>query len=537
MFHSRGVRALRSLLTAALVLGQLTSGAAIYKRANISAFCPDYTDYAQQPHAPYSHGPNKLPFQRPSPACRTFNSSVVENTINKFQHIIRDNDLFWLFRNTFPNTLDTTIKWRGYSANDSTQELAFLVTGDIDAMWIRDSSNQIHAYAPLLQPSNDPDSLASLFRGTINLQARFISQQPWCNSYQPPPESGIGTQYRGDAYTFTPDTIDMNYCFTPNFELDSYGAFFQVSHDYYSRTRDTAFFGKYNWIAAVKEILRVSKLQMAGFYNNQTGEPLVPAYTFNSQTTTSGGTLDLNGVGAPVRYTGMVKAPFGPSDNSNIYEFMIPSNIMFAGYLDVGAEIMERLRNPSTRSLAAEMRSMSQTIRAAIQKYGVVPNPNDSSKQIYAFSVDGYGGRSLMDDANTPSLLSIPLQQYIPSPRSAEASIYQNTREWLLSLDDPWWSQGPLISGVGSPHTGTGKPWPMALITRIQTTNDDREILSQLQQLVNSTAGLGLMHESINSRNTTDWTRQWFAWCNSLFGEMILDLNERKPYLLSRNLY
>lgn len=495
------------LLAVILALGHLAAGLPIER--DTSATCPDYTHYAQDRHEPYSTGPNKLPFQRPIPACRTFNSSVVEQTIDKFQKIIKDSDLFWLFRNTFPNTLDTTVKWRGYSANDSSEELAFLVTGDIDAMWIRDSSNQIHSYVSLLEPSTEANSLASLFRGTINMQARFISQQPWCNSYQPPPESGIGTHFNGGPYTYTPNSIDMNYCFTPNFELDSFGAFFQVSNDYYTRTKDIEFFSKYNWINAVKEMLRVGRLQMEGFYNNVTGEPLKPAYTFNSQTTTSGGTLDLHGVGSPVRYTGMVKAPFGPSDNSNIYEFMIPSNIMFAGYLDIGAQIMEKLSSPNAKSLASEMRDMSQTIRAAIQKYGVGPNPEDPSKQIYAFSVDGYGGRSLMDDANTPSLLSIPLQQYIRWPSSIEASIYNNTRDWLLSLNNPWYQQGPYISGVGSPHTGTGKPWPMALITRIQTSNDDDEIFGQLQQLVNSTAGLGLMHESINSRDVTDWTREW----------------------------
>ena len=425
----------------------------------------------------------------------------------KLKSVIKDPDLFQLFQNAFPNTLDTTVKWRGMAQNDTTEDVAFLVTGDIDAMWLRDSANQMHPYAFVLKPSSQPGSLASLFRGNINLQARSIAKEPWCNSYQAPPESGIRTSNNGGAYTYTPQ-IDMNFCFTPNFELDSYGAFFLTSWDYYSATKDGAFFGRYQWIDAVKQILRVAKAQMDPFYNEVTGEPLTPAYTFTSQTRSFTGSLGLGGLGNPVNFTGMVKAPFRPSDDSSIYQFLIPSNMMFSSFLEKGAEIMRAINNDESKQLAGEMLDMSKSIRAAIEKYGVVPHPDGSGKSIYAFEVDGYGGRNLMDDANIPSLVSAPLLLYVQSGQK-EYQTYLNTREFVTSLANPWYSKGPVITGTGSPHTSTGKTWPMALMATVLTSNDDAEIISLVKQLVSSTGGLGLMHESVNSRNEHDWTRQW----------------------------
>lgn len=476
-----------------------------------SASCPSYTDYSEEPHAPYSTGKYQLPYQRPPLACRTFNSTAVEQTITRMKSIIKDPDLYRLFENTFPNTLDTAIRWRGYAANNSDEELAFIITGDINAMWLRDSANQMQPYAPLLLPlgsyGSNNDSLASLFRGAINLQARYIAQEPWCNSFQAPEESGIERDNRSGPYTVQPPFPPF-LCFTPNFELDSLAAFFEISHDYYSATGDAAFFGKFQWIEAVQQILQVARIMMTPFYDPTTGEPLNQTYYFNSQTTSFTGTLGNEGLGNPVKYTGMIKSPFRPSDDSGIYQFLVPSNMQFAHNIGLAADIMAKLNSTQASMLAAEMRNMSTSVSAAIEKHAVVTSPDDSSKSIYAFEVDGYGGINLMDDANIPSLLAAPFFGYV-NPSSPNYQTYLNTREFVLGLSDPWYGKGPVISGVGSPHTGVARPWPMALIARIFTTNDTDEIVGQLQQLVSTTDGLGLMHESINSRNESDWTRQW----------------------------
>jgi uncharacterized protein len=183
-----------------------------------SASCPGYSGYSQQQHEPLSTGSHQLSYMRPSPECRTFNSTGVEKAINQLKDVISDPDLFRLFENTFPNTLDTAIKWRGTASNNSDEELTFVITGDIDAMWIRDSANQIAPYKAVLK--NETDDIASVFRGTLNLQARYLIQYPYCNAFQPPDEAEtIHAVANAGRYIVHPP-YDKNIVFTCNFELD-----------------------------------------------------------------------------------------------------------------------------------------------------------------------------------------------------------------------------------------------------------------------------------------------------------------------------
>lgn len=474
------------LLTAAALLGLASS------------ICPNYADYSRIHHEPVSTGAYQLSYMRPEPECRTFNSTGVEDIIVRLKSRIWDPDLSRLFENTFPNTLDTAIKWRGVAANNTEEELCFVITGDINAMWVRDSANQIAPYKAALK--NVTDDIASVFRGVINLQARYLVISPYCNAFQPPVESGMPPDSNGGIYSVKP-TYDRNLVYTCNFELDDFGGFLQLSHDYYTATGDASFFGKFQWIYAIQSIMAASQAMRQPSYGPD-GEWIVPAYTFQSQTMTAFGTLGNNGVSNPVNNTGLIRSPFRPSDDAASFDFLIPANMMMARYLESNAEIMDQLPN-APPGLAGEMRNMAAEVREAIKDWGIVTSP--SGKKIYAYEVDGFGGRILMDDANVPSLLSAPFLGYL----NRTDEIYQNTREFVLSRKNPWWCSGPVINAVGSPHIRPGAAWPMASIIRIMTSDDDREIIVALKEVVQSTDGLGLIHESVSSFDAHRWTRQW----------------------------
>ncbi|KAH8884610.1 hypothetical protein GQ53DRAFT_797620 [Thozetella sp. PMI_491] len=488
--------------------------------------CPDYSSYAYSKHAPYSKGKYELSYMRPRPACRTFNLSEVEDTIQGMKASIRDPDLFRLFENCFPNTLDTAITWKGFSNETGAEEeeLTFITTGDINAMWLRDSANQLQSYKSLLRPNASSVSLASLFRGAINLQARYIMAAPHCNAFNAPIESGLAAAYPfgGGADSFSP-SVNTAFVFECKYELDSLAAFLQLSHEYWAATRDARFFAKSQWMAAVTMLLNTTYELLGGTYSPE-GNVLYSPYTFQRTTSTSSETLANSGTGSPVKGgTGMVRSAFRPSDDACVFQLFVPANMMFSRYLGLCADIMERI----DVGLAAEMRVFADSIRAGIERHGRVHHPQFG--KIYAYEVDGFGGHYTMDDANIPSLLSAAMFGYV----DRDDEIYQNTRRFVLSTDNPYYAYGPVINSTGGAHLGPGLGWPMALVVQILTSDNDTEIVDSLRQILSSTDGYGLIHESISSQSASIWTRQWFSWANGLFGQMILDIRERKPYILA----
>ncbi|RFU36274.1 hypothetical protein B7463_g19, partial [Scytalidium lignicola] len=489
--------------------------------------CPDFSTYSTTRHQPFSTGHFSLSYMRPDPACRTFNSSIVESTIKSMKSVIKDPDLYRLFENTFPNTLDTAVKWRGVAAGSEDEELTFLITGDIDAMWLRDSANQMQSYISLLKPDSSRDSLASLYRGVINLQVRYVQEAPHCNSFQPPVESGLSpVQNQAIPDNFHPPVANTT-VFECKYELDSLAAFLEISTNYYEATKDIGFFRKFQWVNAIQTVMDTTQALLIGTYASN-GSINVSPYTWERETTIGTETLDNSGVGNPVHEgTGLIRSAFRPSDDATIYQLFIPANMMFSRYLDSASTIMAAIGGHA--ALAQEMKSFAASIRQAITKYGIVNDPNHGN--VYAFEVDGFGSRNIMDDANIPSLLSAPFFGYL----NVNDPIYQATRNLILSKNNPYFQHGPVINGVGSPHTNPGRAWPMSNIMRISTTSNTNEIKQTLYGLLSSTDGLGLMHESINTFNESDWTRQWFSWANGLFGQTILDLENRERGVLSQS--
>ena len=401
-----------------------------------------------------------------------------------------------------------------------------------NAMWLRDSANQILSYAPVLTPSEEAKSLASLFRGTINAHSRYIKYSPYCHAYQPFRESNLPGSTNGAFYV---NKVNPPYnprkTFDCKWELDSLASFLQLSSEYFNITQDLKPFSEYTWLKTIEVILDAVDAMRVATYS-ETGQLVRPGYTMVGQTARATETNSNDGHGNPVTGdTGMIRSTFRPSDDATIYQFLIPSNMMFASTLISSIPILQALSNAQSTRLAYRMEKMAAEIKAGIENYGIVSHPTFG--RMYAFEVDGYGSQNLMDDANLPSLLSAPFFGY----GSLDDEVYLNTRKFALSSANPYWARGPVINGIGSPHTGPVKAWPLSNIVRVMTSQETsgEDAKREIRALLKSTDGLGLMHESINAHDEKDWSRHWFGWANGMFGQMILDVEKRWPEVLQQS--
>lgn len=315
--------------------------------------------------------------------------------------------------------------------------------------------------------------------------------------------------------------------FECKYELDSLASFLELSNAYYTATSDLSVFQNFQWVDAVQTVLNVATAMRDTPTYATDGMVNQSPYTFQRMTDSASETLLNMGIGNPVNGgTGLVRSAFRPSDDSTIYQLFIPANMQFATHLQTTSPIMQQL---GQAGLASQMEEMANTIRAAIEAHAIVDDPEYGS--IYAFEIDGYGSRNIMDDANIPSLLAAPVYGYL----NTSDATYQNTRAKVLSASNPYFMRGPVINSIGGPHQGPGQAWPMASIVRIITSDNDTEIYNALREIVSSTDGLGLIHESINTFNVSHWTREWFSWANGLFGQAILGLNQSHPEILKES--
>ncbi|EKM77647.1 hypothetical protein AGABI1DRAFT_122020 [Agaricus bisporus var. burnettii JB137-S8] len=478
-----------------------------------TAQCPDYTGYSQEPQGDPSNGPLGLPFMRPAPACRTFNSTAVEKVISDMKTLLKDPDIARLFENTFPNTLDTTVRY--YSQEEN---LAFIITGDITAQWLRDTANQFAHYGTLL--GQDPE-LAQLVKAVINNEARYVSQYPYCGSFQPPPESGLAPSHNdwADGVTVNPP-VDNQTVFECKYELDSLCGFLKLSRLYYTNTKDTSFMND-NWRTAIDQIFRVINEQSQATFDKDFN--FISFYNWTGGNGALSPMVPNRGNREPKAFTGLVGTHHRPSDDLSVFAFLTPANAMLSVELTHLAEILDQTNE--LKNVSRQAKEWSSRIHKAIWDTTVVDN-------IFAYETNGFGGRYVMDDANIPSLISLPYLGFLEKKNPA----YVATRKQLLSAKNPYFAAGKKFQGVGGPHVDPWHPWPMSQIAAIFGTDDDEEILKSLYLVVNNTAGLGLIHESQSIYDEKDYTRSWFAWANSFFAEMVLDLADRKPSLvLKRN--
>ncbi|TQV99626.1 DUF1237 domain-containing protein [Cordyceps javanica] len=476
----------------------------VQPRGPTAAECPDYNKYAQQPHAPYSNGSLKLPYMRPSEECRTFKSPAVEKVIEDMKSRIKNPDLARLFENAFPSTLDTTVKYFDPSVN-----LAFIITGDITAQWLRDTGNQFaHLYRLLPHDEN----LKNLVKAVINTEARYIYQFPYCGAFQPPPESGLPPSHNdyADNVRVNPPVDNQTV-----FEL-RIGFARRLPEDQPLLLRE--YTGRLVWKKAMQTILELLRDQSQSSWSD--GWEFVSYYNWTGTSGSLSPPVPNGGNGEPKLANGLVASSHRPSDDLCVFNFITSDNAMISVELARVADVLDRIG--TEKKMASNARRFSGIIEKAVWANTRTGNG------IFAYETNGYGGMYVMDDANVPSLLSLPYLGFL----SRNDSTYIKTKDAMLSRRNPYYAEGQKFKGVGGPHISATYPWPMSQVSAIFGTDDDDEIAERLALILESTSGLGLIHESISIYNASDYTRPWFAWANSYFAEMLLDLAERKPGII-----
>jgi meiotically up-regulated gene 157 (Mug157) protein len=451
------------------------------------------------PNRLHAQANTEIESRRPLPHDRKFCSDAVEHYIESICRIIRDPLLAALFANCFPNTLDTTVQPGTFEGKTDT----VVITGDIAAMWLRDSSAQVWPYLPLASKDH---SLRELLEGVIRRQARCLLIDPYANCFMAdlsaPPLDGS----RKDETVMKQGVGERKY------ELDSLCYPIRLSHGYWKNTGDTSPFDA-AWKLAMQTALKTMRVEQ-----RKDGQG---PYRFQRAALNPTDSL-VNGVGNPLRPIGLIASAFRPSDDACILPFLVPANLFAVTSLRQLAAMSNTILRDT--QMANEAFDLANEVEVALKEHAIVPT---SAGTIWAYEIDGYGNTVLMDDANAPSLLSLP---YLDS--SPDAVLYARTRSFVWSEQNPWFFRGRDGEGIGGPHIGRDNVWPMSQIMYALTSDSDTQIKTMIQMLKSCAAATGFMHESYNRNNSALFTRAWFAWANTLFGELIAKTARRDAGLL-----
>jgi uncharacterized protein len=354
----------------------------------------------------------------------------------------------------------------------------FIITGDIPAMWLRDSTWQV---APLLN-SNHPQ-VVNLLIDLSKTQLELFLIDPYANAFNPSPS---GECWHKDFLDQSP------WVFERKFELDSWASVLYLARmiiEKYDRWDHID--EKFN--DALEVMLNLAQREQR--HDTET-------YVFKRDNGVSHDSLSHEGRGAPTAYTGMIYSAFRPSDDACVYGYLVPSNFFFLNELE---NLSQRLKTPKSESLARD-------IRSGIEKYAVIDN-------LYAYEVDGLGNALFIDDANIPSLLSLPLL----AGASLDVDVYRNSREFILSSSNPYFFSGIRASGVGSQHTPKNHVWPIAMSVEALTSPSNEKKLKTLDILETTDAGTGNMHEAFNVDRPEEFSRAWFSWADMTYVQLVLD--------------
>jgi meiotically up-regulated gene 157 (Mug157) protein len=452
----------------------------------------------------YSFSTNKnYPVVRVAAGDRKFTSTAIEKVIRDVKKNISNKEIGWLFENCFPNTLDTTVDFTTVNVKPDT----YVITGDIDAMWLRDRTAQVWPYLPFCK---EDKNLQLLIAGVIRRQTQCILLDPYANAFYK--DFTKKSEWKDDLTAMKPGIHERKW------EIDSLCYPIRLSYGYWKATGDTSPFDN-DWKQAMTVVIAIF-IEQQRLNNNG-------RYHFQRKTAWATDGVPMAGYGYPTKKIGLIHSMFRPSDDATIYPFLIPSNLFAAESIFQLLQMANNDLPAETVSLAAQMLN---TILKGVSQYGVVNHP--SFGKIYAYETNGFSSYNLMDDANVPSLFSLPYLISSGVGGNLENGLYRNTRKFVLSAENPFFFKGRAGEGIGGPHVGMDYIWPMSIIMRALTSLDDKEIKYCLDMLQNSNAGTGFMHESFHKDDATKFTRKWFAWANTLFGELVLKTYREKRSLL-----
>lgn len=415
------------------------------------------------------------------PAC-------VEKRMDEYCSVIEkySSKLAKLYRNCYPNTLETATEFMPDGS-------VFVLTGDIPAMWLRDSTAEVSHYIPLVKENED---ISEIIKGVIKRQRMYISMEPYANAYKKEPD---------DHKEFDDYPENHPIVWERKYEIDSLCYPVRLAYLYWKETGDCGVLGD-DFLESTKITLNLWRAEQHHFEKSP--------YRFTRKDCPYQDTLHNDGMGEPVDYTGMTWSGFRPSDDACRYGYLVASNMFAVVVLGYLAEMLSTAY-PEETALIEECESLKKDISEGIEKYAVVESGNYG--KIYACEVNGKGDYFLFDDANVPSLLSAPYLGFC----DYDDEIYMNTRRFILSKDNPYYYEGKFAKGVGSPHTPEGYIWHIALSMQGLSTNDPDEIRNILRMLETTDGDTGYMHEGFDANDPNKFTRSWFSWSCALFAELV----------------
>ena len=392
-----------------------------------------------------------------------------------------------LAKQCFLNTIETTVT----QLDDGSY---FVITGDIPAMWLRDSAAQLKPY---IKYADQDEDLKAILKSVIQKHAFYINLDPYTNAFNSRPlEKG----YSEDDLS----NFQSGWIWERKYEVDSLCASLYLAHEYFQVTGDKSIF---------TEEFRMMIQKIADTFFTEQRHDRSPYWFVRENAWAPSDTLPMSGRGRPVNFTGMTWSGFRPSDDSCKFGYLIPSNMMAVVALKKAIELLQA--GYDDKVLESRCYSLAEAIQDGIEAYGIVDHPKYG--KIYAYETDGFGNYNLMYDANSPSLLATPYLGYKP----ADDPIYQNTRRFILSEDNPYYFVGKAAKGIGSPHTPPRYIWHIGLTMQILTSTDPAEKQECLDTIARTHAGTNFMHEGFDVDDPTQFTRPWFAWANTLFAQML----------------